>query len=96
MTEANFGKLAIPAEGDIRSTLDIQKASTVSVNKYMCTHIHVYVCIHAYVFIFIHTHVHTHIHTYTHVYILYGVGGEKECGGTKLYGKMNGRYKKVH
>lgn len=88
MTEANFGKLAIPAEGGIRSMLDIQKASTVSVNKYMCTHICIY--------IYTHVHTHTHTYTYTHVYILYGVGGEKECGGTKLYGKMNGRYKKVH
>lgn len=79
MTEANFGKLAIPAEGEITSTLDIQKASTVSVNKYMCTHIHGYVCIHAYIFIFIHTHIRTY--TYTHTYLLYGVGSEKEWGG---------------
>ena len=35
--------------------------------------------------------------TYIHMCIHYtGVGSEEKTGGTKLYGKMNGGYKRVH
>lgn len=41
----------------------------------------VYMCIH------MSTYIHTHI---------YGEGGKEKKGRTKLKGKMNGGYKKVH
>lgn len=37
-----------------------------------------------------------YIGIYPHAYILYGGGRLRRMGGTKLYGKMNSRYKKVH
>lgn len=95
MTEANFGKLAIPAKGEIRSTLDIQKASTVSVNKYMCTHIHVYVCI--CIYIYTHTYIHVHIHIHIHMYIYYmGWEVRKNVGGLNYMAKWTVGIKKVH
>lgn len=84
MTEDNFGKVATPGEGKIRSTMDIQMASIASVNKYM--HIYTYTCI----FIYIHAHIYSCICIYTHVCIYMRREVRRRKGGTKLHSKMNG------
>lgn len=88
MTEADFRKVATPGERAMRSTVDIQRASSVTVNKYVCAYIYIgmHTCMHAYIYVYV------HVYRCVCVYIWMGV---RRKGGTKLYGKMNGGYKKV-
>lgn len=73
--------------------MDIQRASTVSINKCMHVCICVCVCMYAYMHLYMYTYISIQN---THAHILYGEGGEGNEGETKLYGKMNGKYKEVH
>lgn len=68
MIEANFRKVAIPAERKRRLTMDTQRASSRTINKCVCTlHMYVHVCI-----------IHVCICTYIQLWVVYMERGKKE------------------
>ena len=48
--EADFRKVATPGEREMRSTVDIQRASSVTVNKYVCAYIYIGMCVCVYIY----------------------------------------------